>query len=223
MSISPHEQDQFVFWRERRSNGRWTSAKGQELRVLRGPPTANGRPGTHHVLARAFKDMFPRFHTMNGATCCAKAADTDGLPVEIEVEKSLASRTSGRSRNTASRSTEKCRERLPLHPGVGASDRAHRVLGGPRQRTLPQRLHQASGDPGSSGTRPLYQGYKVVLPRPLWHAAEQPRGLGLRRSPSSVFVRCREGPARHLLPGLTHALTLPGNAALAEWAAAWIT
>ncbi len=55
-----------------------------------GPPTANGRPGIHHVLARTIKDVFCRYHTMKGCRVERKAGwDTHGLPVEIEVEKKL--------------------------------------------------------------------------------------------------------------------------------------
>ena len=55
-----------------------------------GPPTANGRPGSHHVLSRVFKDIFPRFHTMRGRYVERKAGwDCHGLPVELEVEKQL--------------------------------------------------------------------------------------------------------------------------------------
>lgn len=55
-----------------------------------GPPTANGRPGVHHVLARAFKDMFPRYKIMRGYNVSRRGGwDTHGLPVEIEVEKQL--------------------------------------------------------------------------------------------------------------------------------------
>ncbi|MEM7500956.1 MAG: isoleucine--tRNA ligase [Pseudomonadota bacterium] len=55
-----------------------------------GPPTANGRPGIHHVLARAFKDAFPRYKTMRGYHVPRKAGwDTHGLPVEHEIEKEL--------------------------------------------------------------------------------------------------------------------------------------
>lgn len=53
-----------------------------------GPPTANGKPGVHHVLARAFKDMFPRYKIMRGYRVSRRGGwDTHGLPVEIEVEK----------------------------------------------------------------------------------------------------------------------------------------
>ena len=51
-----------------------------------GPPTANGPPGTHHVLARVFKDVFPRYKTMQGHHVPRKAGwDCHGLPVELEV------------------------------------------------------------------------------------------------------------------------------------------
>jgi isoleucyl-tRNA synthetase len=55
-----------------------------------GPPTANARPGVHHVLARAFKDLFPRYKTMRGYRVPRKGGwDTHGLPVELEVEREL--------------------------------------------------------------------------------------------------------------------------------------
>ena len=55
-----------------------------------GPPTANGKPGTHHIEARVFKDLFPRFQTMKGKQVIRKAGwDCHGLPVEIAVEKEL--------------------------------------------------------------------------------------------------------------------------------------
>ena len=63
---------------------------GPEYVFFEGPPTANGRPGVHHVLARAFKDIFPRYKTMNGYHVSRRGGwDTHGLPVEIEVEKKL--------------------------------------------------------------------------------------------------------------------------------------
>ena len=65
--------------------------KGKEKFIFyEGPPTANGRPGIHHVLARAFKDLIPRYKTMKGYYVARRAGwDTHGLPVEIEVEKTL--------------------------------------------------------------------------------------------------------------------------------------
>ncbi|MEX0592876.1 MAG: isoleucine--tRNA ligase [Nitriliruptoraceae bacterium] len=68
---------------EQRSSGDvWT--------FYEGPPTANGKPGTHHVEARVFKDVFPRYQTMKGRSVRRKAGwDCHGLPVELEVEREL--------------------------------------------------------------------------------------------------------------------------------------
>ncbi|PKW14680.1 isoleucine--tRNA ligase [Saccharopolyspora spinosa] len=66
------------------------SAGGPRWVFYEGPPTANGTPGTHHVEARAFKDVFPRFKTMKGFSVPRRAGwDCHGLPVELAVEKEL--------------------------------------------------------------------------------------------------------------------------------------
>src|SRR3990167_7194857 len=58
-----------------------------------GPPTANGQPGIHHLEARAFKDVIPRYKTMQGYHVRRKGGwDTHGLPVELQVEKKLGDR-----------------------------------------------------------------------------------------------------------------------------------
>ncbi|MFA6098174.1 MAG: isoleucine--tRNA ligase [Patescibacteria group bacterium] len=63
---------------------------GETFVFFEGPPTANGRPGIHHVLARAYKDVIPRYKTMRGFYVERKAGwDTHGLPVELQVEKEL--------------------------------------------------------------------------------------------------------------------------------------
>ena len=59
-------------------------AGGESWTFYEGPPTANGMPGTHHIEARVFKDVFPRYHTMKGKHVIRKAGwDCHGLPVEI--------------------------------------------------------------------------------------------------------------------------------------------
>ncbi len=77
-----------------------------------GPPTANGKPGIHHVIGRAFKDLIPRYKTMRGYHVSRKAGwDTHGLPVEIEVEKQLG--ISGKKQIEdygVAKFNEKCRE-----------------------------------------------------------------------------------------------------------------
>ncbi|MCB9011580.1 MAG: isoleucine--tRNA ligase [Actinobacteria bacterium] len=81
-----------AFWAEHDVFAR--SVRGREgappYVFYEGPPTANGRPGSHHVLSRVFKDIFPRFHTMRGRFVDRRGGwDCHGLPVELEVEKQL--------------------------------------------------------------------------------------------------------------------------------------
>jgi isoleucyl-tRNA synthetase len=79
-------------WRERDVFHRQLAPReGAEVwSFYEGPPTANGRPGSHHVLARVFKDVYPRYRSMCGYRVPRKAGwDCHGLPVEIEVEKEL--------------------------------------------------------------------------------------------------------------------------------------
>jgi isoleucyl-tRNA synthetase len=67
------------------------SKDGPPFVFFEGPPTANGRPGIHHVFSRTIKDLFCRFRVMQGRSVTRIAGwDTHGLPVEIEVEKKLA-------------------------------------------------------------------------------------------------------------------------------------
>jgi isoleucyl-tRNA synthetase len=66
------------------------TASGPQWTFYEGPPTANGMPGTHHVEARVFKDVFPRYRTMKGYHVPRRAGwDCHGLPVELAVEKEL--------------------------------------------------------------------------------------------------------------------------------------
>ena len=69
----------------------WEATKaGEPWTFFEGPPTANGHPGTHHIEARVFKDVFPRFKTMQGRRVDRKAGwDCHGLPVELAVEQEL--------------------------------------------------------------------------------------------------------------------------------------
>ncbi|HCR91385.1 MAG TPA: hypothetical protein DIW50_13190, partial [Prolixibacteraceae bacterium] len=68
----------------------WTREGHETFVFYEGPPSANGMPGIHHVMARAIKDTFCRYKTMKGFRVHRKAGwDTHGLPVELEVEKQL--------------------------------------------------------------------------------------------------------------------------------------
>lgn len=80
------------FWKENEIFRRSVDERPEDKLFVfyEGPPTANARPGIHHVLARVFKDLIPRYKTMQGYRVPRKAGwDTHGLPVELEIEKEL--------------------------------------------------------------------------------------------------------------------------------------
>jgi len=77
-------------WRERKVFEQSIERRrgAEQFIFFEGPPTANGRPGSHHVLARVFKDIYPRYKTMRGFYVERKGGwDCHGLPVEIAVER----------------------------------------------------------------------------------------------------------------------------------------
>jgi isoleucyl-tRNA synthetase len=97
-SVSPNqdfpemEERVLAGWRERKVFERSLAQRdGAPLwSFYEGPPTANGKPGSHHVLSRVFKDVYPRYKAMKGHYVPRKAGwDCHGLPVELEVEKEL--------------------------------------------------------------------------------------------------------------------------------------
>lgn len=86
------EEEVLRFWREHQIFQKTLSTRegGPEYVFYEGPPTANGKPGVHHVLSRSFKDLFPRYKVMRGYHVIRRGGwDTHGLPVELEVEKKL--------------------------------------------------------------------------------------------------------------------------------------
>ncbi len=86
------EEEILKFWKDNKIFEKTLekeSPKG-EFVFYEGPPTANGKPGIHHLEARAFKDLIPRYKTMRGYHVRRKGGwDTHGLPVELQVEKQL--------------------------------------------------------------------------------------------------------------------------------------
>jgi isoleucyl-tRNA synthetase len=86
------EQRQLALWKNEKLFQQTVAAGrgGPPFVFFEGPPTANGRPGIHHVFARTIKDLVCRFHSMLGESVTRIAGwDTHGLPVEIEVEREL--------------------------------------------------------------------------------------------------------------------------------------
>lgn len=106
--------ENFVFEKSMQASG-----SGETWTVFEGPPTANGTPGTHHIEARTFKDMIPRYKTMRGFQVSRKAGwDCHGLPVELAVEKELG--FSGKPDIEAygiAEFNEKCRESVMRYVG----------------------------------------------------------------------------------------------------------
>ena len=107
------------FWRENSIFEKTVAARegAPTWTFYEGPPTANGMPGTHHIEARVFKDLFPRFHTMKGKQVTRKAGwDCHGLPVEIAVEKELGFSGKGDiEKYGIAPFNEKCRESVQRH------------------------------------------------------------------------------------------------------------
>ncbi|HET7621476.1 MAG TPA: class I tRNA ligase family protein, partial [Gemmatimonadaceae bacterium] len=92
LSANVLEQEVLERWRDEGLMEETLRARegAEDFVFFEGPPTANGRPGIHHVFARTVKDLFCRYRVMKGYRVLRKAGwDTHGLPVEIEVEKQL--------------------------------------------------------------------------------------------------------------------------------------
>ena len=110
------------FWRDQEIFHESTRARAgaQPWTFYEGPPTANGAPGTHHIEARVFKDIFPRYQTMKGRYVERKAGwDCHGLPVEIAVEKELGFSGKGDIEEFGiAKFNEKCRESVTRHVGA---------------------------------------------------------------------------------------------------------
>ena len=92
LNVTALEEGVLKFWKTQKIFRKTIEQRkgAPEYVFFEGPPTANGKPGVHHVEARAFKDIFPRYKTMNGFHVSRRGGwDTHGLPVEIAVEKKL--------------------------------------------------------------------------------------------------------------------------------------
>jgi isoleucyl-tRNA synthetase len=224
------EQDVLRFWQEADVFGQSQrqTADGPRYVFFEGPPTANGRPGIHHVLARAFKDIFPRYKTMRGFYVSRKGGwDTHGLPVELEVEKKLGfSGKKAIEEYGVAPFIQKCRqsvydyvdewEKLTARMGFWVDlPTAYWTLTNDYVESLWWILKQY-WDRGL-----IYQGYKVVpyCPRcgtPL-SSHELAQGYQEGTKDPSIYVKfpLRDQPGVYLLVWTTTPWTLPGNVAVA--------
>jgi isoleucyl-tRNA synthetase len=213
-----------------------TFQKSLELRAGRprfifyeGPPTANGKPATHHILARAFKDLFPRYKTMKGFLVERKAGwDTHGLPVEIEIEKKLGISGKFEIENEIGieRFNQLCRESVYEYVSdwVAFSERMAFWLDyDDAYWTLTsdyiQSVWWALSEMWKQGL--VYKGFRVApyCPRCATPLSSHELALGYQDNvpDPSVFVRFRlkSDPRTSILAWTTTPWTLPGNVALA--------
>ena len=213
-----------------------TFEKSLELRAGRprfvfyeGPPTANGKPATHHILARAFKDLFPRYKTMKGFLVERKAGwDTHGLPVEIEIEKKLGISGKFEIENEIGieRFNQLCRESVYEYVSdwVAFSERmafwqdydgAYWTL----TSDYIQSVWWALSEMWKQGL--VYKGFRVApyCPRCATPLSSHELALGYQDNvpDPSVFVRFRlkNDQKTSILAWTTTPWTLPGNVALA--------
>jgi isoleucyl-tRNA synthetase len=198
-----------------------------------GPPTANGVPGTHHILARSFKDLFGRYKTMKGFYVERKAGwDTHGLPVELEVEKQL--HISGKfdieNEIGVERFNRLCRESVYKYVDqwVAFSQRMAFWLDYENAYwTLTsdyiQSVWWALSEMWNQGL--VYKGFRVApyCPRCATPLSSHELALGYRDNvpDPSIYVRFRlkKDPKTSILAWTTTPWTLPGNVALAVDAA----
>ncbi len=229
LNVTLMEEGVLRFWKKHDIFHRSMSERkgGPEYVFYEGPPTANGRPGVHHVLARAFKDIFPRYKTMRGFHVSRRGGwDTHGLPVEIEVEKKLGftnkqqieaygiekfNELCRESAFTYIQEWEKLTERIAFWVDFETAYITYKneyiesvwwILKNFWEKDL------------------LYQGFKVVpyCPRCGTPLSDHEVALGYEETDDpSVFVRMPlvDAPGTSLLVWTTTPWTLPGNVAVA--------
>jgi len=201
--------------------------EGEPFVFYEGPPTANGRPGFHHVLPRTLKDTFCRYHTMLGQSVTRIAGwDTHGLPVEVEAEKALG--ISGKpeiEKIGVDKFTQVCREHIftykeeweELSQRIGFwldYSRAYMTFTSDYVESVWWALEQFH-DKGL-----LYKGHKVVpfCPRCGTGLSSHEVALGyedVTEPAVTVKFPVRDKPNEFLLAWTTTPWTLPGNVALA--------
>ena len=222
------EQRVLERWRERDvfAESLRRRADAERWNFYEGPPTANGPPGSHHVLSRVFKDIYPRFQTMRGYRVERKGGwDCHGLPVEIAVEQELGIKSKAEVEEYGIGAfNERCREsvftyleewnRLTERIGFWLDlDDAYRTLDEPYIESVWWALSQID----RRGL--LYEGHKVspYCPRCETTLSSHEVAQGYRDVvDETVYLKLKaQGGEDRLLVWTTTPWTLPGNVALA--------
>lgn len=202
-------------------------SKEGDFVFFEGPPTANGKPGIHHVLARAFKDLIPRYKTMRGWRVERKAGwDTQGLPVELQVEKELGFKGKPDiEKYGVAEFNAKCKdgvwkykedwEKLTQRMGYWL-DLEHPYI--TYERPYIESLWWIFKQADKAGL--LYQDYKVLphCPRCGTALSSHEVALGYKNIPDkAVYIKFKlaSDPDTSILSWTTTPWTLPGNVALA--------
>jgi isoleucyl-tRNA synthetase len=229
------EEKVLAFWKEHKIFEKSLTKPHPAGRFVffEGPPTANGKPGLHHVLARAFKDLIPRYKTMRGFQVERKAGwDTQGLPVELQVEKELKFRGKPDiEKYGVAKFNERCREDVWKYK-ADWEKLTERIgfwldLENPYvtyENYYIESLWWILKQVHEAGL--LYKDYKVLphCPRCGTALSSHEVALGYKSvTEPSVFVKFKvKEPKEHGLPKNTYILswtttpwTLPGNVALA--------
>jgi isoleucyl-tRNA synthetase len=227
--LAPLELEILERWRERDvfAESLRARAGAKQWVFYEGPPTANGPPGSHHVLSRVFKDIYPRFQTMRGYRVERKGGwDCHGLPVEIAVEQKLGIKSKAEIEETVGieRFNAECRDsvftfltewdRLTERIGFWLDlEHAYRTL----DETYIESVWWALSQIDARGL--LYEGRKVVpyCPRCETTLSSHEVALGYKDVvDESVFLKLGVvGGEEKLLVWTTTPWTLPGNVAVA--------
>ncbi|MDE2676990.1 MAG: isoleucine--tRNA ligase [Gemmatimonadota bacterium] len=228
-SLVSLEEDVLERWREEDTFRQTLNATrdGEDFVFFEGPPTANGRPGLHHIISRAIKDLVCRYQTMLGRHVTRIAGwDTHGLPVEIEAQKQLGIED---KREIEERGiawfNERCKESVFTYKDEW--ERFSERIGYWLDYSQPYVTFHAGYVESIwwilkqlAGRGLLYRGHKVVP----WCPADQTvlssheLSLGYRdvEDPSLwVMLELLDGSGRHLLVWTTTPWTLVSNVALA--------
>lgn len=229
VSFPEMEEGVLRFWKENNIFEKSLEIRRDAPRYVfnEGPPTANGPPGIHHVLARVFKDLFPRYKTMRGYLVHRRAGwDTHGLPVELEIEKELglASKREIEEYGIVE-FNQKCKDSVfryvreweELTDRIGFwidMDDPYITLKNEYIESVWWILKQLWDKDL------IYQGYKVVpyCPRCGTSLSDHEVALGYEEvEDPSIFVKfpLRDEPGTYFLVWTTTPWTLPGNVALA--------
>ena len=246
VSFPELEKKVLQYWKDREIFQKSEKGEDKALFMLyEGPPTANGSPGIHHVLARAFKDIICRYKTMKGFRPLRKGGwDTHGLPVELEIERELGLKSKRQIEEYGiEKFNQKCRESVfkYVKEWENLTDRIGFWVDMKKPYVTLENSYIETGwwilkqmweknllYKGMKGTphcprcvsslssHEVALGYKENVPDPSVYVKFRVSGSGGSVGPQGIFDEVgKDGLPIYLLAWTTTPWTLPGNTALA--------